>query len=87
MASPSARPGRARPAYRCAECGWETGKWVGRCGECQAWGTVDEAGAAAGRPGRTRAGPVTTPALPMTEIDVEATRAVTSGVTELDRVL
>ena len=24
--------------YRCAECGWTTVKWVGRCGECQAWG-------------------------------------------------
>ncbi|MEI6375406.1 MAG: hypothetical protein WCP26_16620, partial [Actinomycetes bacterium] len=22
------------PAYRCAECGWTTIKWVGRCGEC-----------------------------------------------------
>ncbi len=38
-----------RPAYRCAECGWTTAKWVGRCGECQAWGTVEEAGAP-GRP-------------------------------------
>ncbi|HRD61698.1 MAG TPA: DNA repair protein RadA, partial [Nocardioides sp.] len=34
-----------RPAYRCTECGWETAKWVGRCGECQAWGSVAEAGA------------------------------------------
>ena len=31
-----------RPAFRCTECGWETGKWVGRCGECQAWGSVAE---------------------------------------------
>jgi DNA repair protein RadA/Sms len=85
--SPTAKAGRTRPAYRCAECGWETGKWVGRCGECQSWGTVDEARSAAARPGRTAAGPVTAPAQPMTEIDVEATRAVTSGVAELDRVL
>ena len=34
--------------YRCAECGWSTAKWVGRCGECQAWGTVDEVHASAG---------------------------------------
>src|ERR671915_225959 len=36
---------RPKPAaFRCAECGWQTSKWVGRCGECQAWGTVGEAG-------------------------------------------
>src|SRR5437868_5826452 len=29
--------------YRCAECGWQSVKWTGRCGECQAWGTVEEA--------------------------------------------
>ena len=50
---------RERPAYRCAECGWQTAKWVGRCGECQAWGTVAEAGGARGpyddgRPGQPR---------------------------------
>jgi len=32
------------PAFRCTECGWQTAKWVGRCGECEAWGTVEEAG-------------------------------------------
>ncbi|WP_181133533.1 MULTISPECIES: hypothetical protein, partial [unclassified Rathayibacter] len=28
--------------YRCSECGWTTAKWVGRCGECQQWGSVIE---------------------------------------------
>ena len=80
---PAAR--RARSAYRCAECGWETGKWVGRCGECQAWGTVDEVGAAP--TGRTVAGPVSERARPMTEVLVEGSAATTTGVAELDRVL
>ncbi|MEV5269170.1 hypothetical protein AB0K70_28460, partial [Streptomyces werraensis] len=35
-----------RPSYRCTECGWQTAKWLGRCPECQAWGTVEEYGAA-----------------------------------------
>ena len=74
-----------RTGYRCTECGWITPKWVGRCGECQAWGTVDEVGA---QPtGRTQPAPVTTPAKPMSEIDVEASVAAPSGVAELDRVL
>ncbi len=33
----------AGPAFQCAECGWRTTKWSGRCGECQAWGTVQQA--------------------------------------------
>ena len=31
------------PSYQCSECGWTSAKWVGRCGECQAWGSVAEA--------------------------------------------
>jgi DNA repair protein RadA/Sms len=75
---------RTRPTYRCSECGWETAKWVGRCGECQAWGSVGEAAAAKGR---TAAGPVTSPAVPIGQVPVEDSRARTSGVAELDRVL
>ncbi|HYO40042.1 MAG TPA: DNA repair protein RadA [Nocardioidaceae bacterium] len=74
-----------RPSHRCAECGWETAKWVGRCGECQAWGSVVEA--AAQPTGRTVAGPVSSPALPIGQVPVEDSRARTSGIAELDRVL
>src|SRR6266496_2932102 len=47
----SVAPGRYRagmgksstgPVFRCAECGWRTTRWSGRCAECQAWGTVEE---------------------------------------------
>ncbi|HJR39103.1 MAG TPA: DNA repair protein RadA [Nocardioidaceae bacterium] len=75
---------RTRSSYRCAECGWETAKWVGRCGECQAWGSVAEAAAPQGR---TTAGPVTSPAIPIGQVPIEDSRANSSGVPELDRVL
>ncbi|GAA4701211.1 DNA repair protein RadA [Nocardioides conyzicola] len=78
-------PKTARPAYRCSECGWETAKWVGRCGECQAWGSVAEA--AAVPKGRTTASPVTTPAVPIGQVSVKESAFRTSGVPELDRVL
>ncbi len=74
-----------RPAYACAECGLGVAKWVGRCPECQAWGTIDEVGAAKLR--AVAAGPVSAPARPIAEVDVEAARARPSGVGELDRVL
>lgn len=75
----------ARATYRCTECGWTTTKWVGRCGECQAWGSVDEAGAPRVR--TTTAGPVHTAAQPIADVDVESARAQPTGVDELDRVL
>jgi Rubredoxin metal binding domain len=31
----------ARHGYQCEACGWKTAKWRGRCGQCQAWGTVE----------------------------------------------
>ncbi len=73
-----------RPSFRCSECGWETGKWVGRCGECQAWGSVVEASAPQVR---TTAAPVTAPAVPIGQVRAEDSRATSSGVAELDRVL
>ena len=79
-------PGPARATYRCAECGWETAKWVGRCGECQAWGSVAEA---AGQPQRPHRRPARSaaPAVPIGQVPVEDSASRTSGVPELDRVL
>src|SRR6478735_9041438 len=75
--------------YRCTECGWTTVKWVGRCGECQQWGTVVEAAEQTGfvrsvapiAPSADRA------AKPITHVTtIEAPRR-TTGVGEFDRVL
>lgn len=80
--------GRAgRPAFVCAECGWTTAKWAGRCGECQAWGTVvEDVGPSAG-PRTVATAPTRGPARPITSVDVETARARPTGVGELDRVL
>ena len=59
-------------------------RWVGRCPECQAWGTVAEAAAPVRR---VAAGAVTAAARPIAELDVAAARARPTGVGELDRVL
>ncbi|MDZ5622668.1 DNA repair protein RadA [Nocardioides bizhenqiangii] len=76
---------QARASYRCTECGWTATKWVGRCGECQAWGSVAEVGTAPA--GRTAAAPVTTPAVPIGTVSAEQAVHHSSGVPELDRVL
>ena len=75
--------------YRCTECGWTALKWVGRCGECQQWGTVVEASEPTGinrsitavAPSAERA------ARPITAIDTRDTPRRTTGVGEFDRVL
>src|SRR6478752_1118412 len=74
-----------KPSYKCSECGWAAIKWVGRCGECQAWGTVSEVGAVSVR--TAPAAVVERPALPIGDIDVRRAQARSTGVGEFDRVL
>jgi DNA repair protein RadA/Sms len=86
MATARRPAAKDRPSYRCTECGWTTVKWLGRCGECQSWGTVEEYGAAPAV--RTTApGRVTTAARPIGQVDGRQATARSTGVPELDRVL
>ena len=75
----------AKDPYRCNECGWTTPKWVGRCGECQAWGSVEEI--AAPKKLSLVAGQVSQQAMPIGDVNIESAKSRTSGVDELDRVL
>ncbi|MEA4944912.1 MAG: DNA repair protein RadA [Propionicimonas sp.] len=75
---------RNSTSYRCTECGWQSARWVGRCGECQAWGSVAEAQAptasvAAVSPARS--------AVPISDVDSTTTQGIPTGIGELDRVL
>ena len=76
-------------AYRCSECGWRTAKWVGRCGECQQWGTVLES---TERPSLARAVQSIAVAedrraLPIGQIRTDDALHWPSGIAEFDRVL
>ncbi|WDH78477.1 DNA repair protein RadA [Microbacterium esteraromaticum] len=79
----------APPAFVCTECGWTTAKWVGRCGECQQWGTVQEQGTKVGFVRQTDAvaPPAHRAARPITQITTTDAPRRTSGVGEFDRVL
>ncbi|MFL6150211.1 MAG: DNA repair protein RadA [Pseudonocardiaceae bacterium] len=71
--------------YRCGDCGHDVAKWVGRCPECQTWGSVAAAGS---RPVTAVAvATPSTPARPISQIDLHSARATATGVAELDRVL
>ena len=77
---------RSTPAYACTECGWTTAKWVGRCGECQQWGTVEEQGA---KPASRRVASLVprSAARPITQVTTSESPRRASGVGEFDRVL
>jgi DNA repair protein RadA/Sms len=74
----------AKPTLRCTECGTTMAKWVGRCPECQAWGTVSEVGRTTLR---VAAAPVSAPAVPIAEVDLARSIRRSTECGELDRVL
>lgn len=61
-------------------------RWVGRCGECQQWGSVGEIGGGATLPAIAPVIPLTR-AISITSIDPADTVRYSSGIGELDRVL
>ena len=87
---------KGKTAYVCSECGYETGRWLGRCPSCGAWNTMTEdvvaepAKSSSGRAaapvrvtGQTSLKPLKLKNVSTTE---EKSRIVT-GIAELDRVL
>ncbi|MFF0493223.1 DNA repair protein RadA [Nocardia sp. NPDC004068] len=81
---------KVKSQYRCSACGHEVAKWVGRCPGCGEWGSVDEAApvvSSTGGSAARRALLPSTAAAPISTIDSQITRARSTGVSELDRVL
>ncbi|MCG6567754.1 DNA repair protein RadA [Tessaracoccus sp. ZS01] len=76
---------KKQDTYNCTECGWTSVRWVGRCGECQAWGTVVERGAP-----RLRAVASSVPtqqAVPISQVPTDSAQRKLTTIAELDRVL
>ena len=71
--------------YQCSECGWTSVKWVGRCGECQTWGSVGERG------GPKLAEVISivpaARAVPIDQVSLMEAQHLPTGMNELDRVL
>lgn len=76
---------KTSPQFRCAECGWQSFKWVGRCGECQAWGSVEELGGSPAVSAAKLSAAVV--AKPITEISTKDKSHSSTGSSEVDRVL
>lgn len=71
-----------KTVYICGECGYESGKWLGRCPNCDSWNTlVESVPVPAVRP----AAPAR--ALPLSQVETTGARRISTGMAELDRVL
>ena len=74
-----------RPSHTCTECGWRSSRWVGRCGECQTWGSVVEQ--AAPKLGQIASAVPVSKAVPIGKVSAMQVSHARTGVAELDRVL
>jgi DNA repair protein RadA/Sms len=70
--------------FCCGECGATTGRWLGRCPGCGAFGTLVEE--LHGRDGQPAVGAARAPAR-LGDVEVAEAARISTGVPELDRVL
>ncbi len=72
-----------KTVFFCGECGYESGKWLGKCPGCGSWNTmIEEKRAAVSSPVSSGAS-----AIPLSHVATASTGRVSSGIGELDRVL
>lgn len=75
-----------KTGFFCAECGYECGKWMGKCPACGAWNTFAEAPQTRVSSAARRVGGGNK-AEPITAIAAEGTGRIPTGIGEMDRVL
>jgi DNA repair protein RadA/Sms len=72
--------------YSCSDCGYSTGKWLGRCPSCGGWSTfVEERPPAPASPNAGQG--AARPLLRLVEVEAEDAERISTGISELDRVL
>src|SRR4051812_41265626 len=69
--------------HACTECGYSSGRWLGRCPGCGEFGTLvaESAPARGAQPARAR------PPLRLLDVEFDEAERMSAGVPELDRVL
>src|SRR4249920_3670988 len=82
-----------KTVFVCQECGSQSPKWLGRCGDCNAWNSFveerpqDAAVAPDGGPHRYALAGAANTARLYSEITLEEHARITTGIDEFDRVL
>lgn len=76
-----------KTVFVCGECGYESGKWMGKCPSCGSWNTLIEAAAVIGKASAHPLREQNHFALPLREVTLDTTQRFSSGIEEFDRVL
>lgn len=84
---------KRRTRFVCSSCGWETSQWLGNCGSCGQWNTLEEVvipDESGQKPHKSRLqshGSDTVKSYSLDEIPVSEADRLQIGMGELDRVL
>ena len=80
---------KAKTLFVCSQCGYESGRWLGKCPGCGAWNSLSEQAAPQEAPekARKRAPGSGMPAVLLSDIDGSEQPRRMTGIGELDRVL
>ena len=74
----------AASVFSCPECGYSSGRWLGKCPGCGEFGTLVEESKFTANAG---SGAAAEPLLRLVDVDAEESARIATGVPELDRVL
>ncbi len=74
-----------RTKFVCGECGYECGKWMGRCPSCGSWNTLVETAVLEPVGGRTLS--TGSHAVTLASVEERDADRISTGIAELDRVL
>jgi DNA repair protein RadA/Sms len=79
---------RVRSIFVCTGCGYQNPRWLGRCPDCGEWNTlIEEATGTRGRPSSPPGVDVAPVPMTLEEVSAGDEARVSTGATELDRVL
>lgn len=81
---------KKKETYLCANCGFESGKWMGQCPQCKEWNTLEVAAAPAGAAALTSPLKSVRPAdsvKKLGEVAVDTNSRIVTGIGEFNRVM
>ena len=78
---------KSKTVFFCEECGYESAKWLGQCPVCKAWNAFSEAPALKKGGSSLKPGVAASLPIKIKDVSLESDERVTTGISELDRVL
>jgi len=81
----STKKKKTKKSFVCGDCGAKHPRWMGRCGTCGAWNTIEEEVARSEATIQRSSGALR--AVKLSEVDVDDASRMPTGIGELDRAL